>query len=321
MKIAFWNIRGIRRAMAKDKLRSLVHNFNPSLVILAEPKVQYSEDFCRKLRLKGMHYEAIHNSTNSRKGNLWILWSSSIQKYSIISITDQAITVEVGSALITVIHANSLTVHRRELWCEMEEVSSLNKPWLAIGDFNSVLREEEKKGEAVYNDKWIDSYPRWAYKVGARWVSDHSTLFGWNNSIPKLTNVPFIALKVWKNRSGFLPLIKDSWSKAVKEEEILNYTIASDQEPENTILLNKQVTARGKVEVISQQQKDIIQQKSRVMWLKDGASNTKFFHVNMKIRQAQNMIVELEDDDGNIVTSQRDIASNLVAHFEEKFKF
>ncbi|XP_026378638.1 uncharacterized protein LOC113273085 [Papaver somniferum] len=164
-------------------------------------------------------------------------------------------------------------------------------------------------------------YPSWAYKVGARWVSDHNTLFGGNNSIPKPTNVPFRALKVWKNHSGFLPLIKDSWSKAVKEEEIPNYTIASDQEPENTILLNKLVTARGKLEVLSQQQKDIIQQKSRVMWLKDGASNTKFFHVNMKVRQAQNMIVELEDDDGNIITSQRDIASNLVAHSEEQFKF
>ncbi|XP_026378367.1 uncharacterized protein LOC113272784 [Papaver somniferum] len=153
-------------------------------------------------------------------------------------------------------------------------------------------------------------YPSWAYKVGARWVSDHSTLFGGNNSIPKPTNVPFRAVKVWKNHYGFLPLIKDSWSKAVK-----------DQEPENTILLNKLVTARGKLEVLSQQQKDIIQQKSRVMWLKDGASNTKFFHVNMKVRQAQNMIIELEDDDGNIITSQRDISSNLVAHFEEKFKF
>ncbi|XP_026383538.1 uncharacterized protein LOC113279035 [Papaver somniferum] len=265
-----------------------------------------------------MHYEAIHNSSASKKGNIWIFWSSSIQRPSIISITDQSITVEVGGALITGVHANTLTVNRRELWMEMEDISLLNKPWLTIGDFNYVLREEENKGVLRPLKISMMEFNNCLHGCGLM-QAPHS-------EIPKPRNIPFKALKVWKNHSGILPLIKESWGKPIQgnpififmskvnrlktdikecnwvvfgdvnknlklaEMEVLNSSIASDQEPYNNVLLNKLVTTRGKLEILSQHQNDIIKKKSRVQWLKDGASNTKFFHVNMKVRQAQNMI-------------------------------
>ncbi|XP_026417152.1 uncharacterized protein LOC113312630 [Papaver somniferum] len=62
-----------------------------------------------------------------------------------ISNTKQEIIVEVGGSIITGIHASSLTVDRRELWNSLEEINSLNKPWLIIGDFNAVLSIDAKK--------------------------------------------------------------------------------------------------------------------------------------------------------------------------------
>ncbi|XP_026442466.1 uncharacterized protein LOC113342013 [Papaver somniferum] len=41
----------------------------------------------------------------------------------------------------------------------------------------------------------------------------------------------------------------------------------------------------------------------------------------MKIRQTQNAIVELENNEGNIISSQQDISEVLLKHFEDKFKF
>ncbi|XP_026414006.1 uncharacterized protein LOC113309691 [Papaver somniferum] len=41
----------------------------------------------------------------------------------------------------------------------------------------------------------------------------------------------------------------------------------------------------------------------------------------MKLRQTQNTIAVLEDENGNIVTDQSKIAELLINHFEEKFKF
>ncbi|XP_026459325.1 uncharacterized protein LOC113359985 [Papaver somniferum] len=63
-----------------------------------------------------------------------------------VSITKQVITVNLGGVLVSGIHAASLTVDRRTLWSELEYVSSMDLPWLLIGDFNIVLSIEEKIG-------------------------------------------------------------------------------------------------------------------------------------------------------------------------------
>ncbi|XP_026443335.1 uncharacterized protein LOC113343322 [Papaver somniferum] len=108
---------------------------------------------------------------------------------------------------------------------------------------------------------------------------------------------------------------------AKAEEEILNATTISDQNPSDTILLNNLVVARGKQEILNQQLHSILQQKSREKWFKYGAANTSFFHTSIKIRQAANVITELENDNGLIVTDQHQVAHFLEQHFEEKLKF
>ncbi|XP_026411895.1 uncharacterized protein LOC113307627 [Papaver somniferum] len=405
MKVIFWNLRGLRIIKVRDKLRSLVKSFNPSLVILAEPKVHYSSDFCKKLKLAGMHYEAIHNSSNGDKGNIWIMWCSSIQKPKFIHSSEQSITVEVGDSLIIGIHAASLTVQRRSFWNDLLTISILNKPWLVMGDFNTVMKADEKKGElkpmlismlefnnclhscgliqapknglqfswsnnragkkriicnldrVVFNDKWLEKFSSWGYKVGSRGVSDHSTLSGGSAEIPKPINTPFRAMKVWKSHPDFLKVITQSWGQCLEgnpifvfmskmkrmkrdlkewnwlvfgdvnkklkqvEDELMKTTVESDEDPSNTTLLNKLITVRVQQEILLQQQKEIIHQKSRVRWIKDGASNSRYFHIQMKLREAQNMIIELENDAGIIITDTKEIANELVKHYETKFKY
>ncbi|XP_026451847.1 uncharacterized protein LOC113352217 [Papaver somniferum] len=102
----YWNIRGLRRTQAKDKLRSLVSNFSPSLLWVAEPKVRVTNSILRQIKLP------------------------------VIFNTRQAITVQIGDVLVTGIHAACLTIDRRALWEELMEVSELNFPWLVIGDLN-----------------------------------------------------------------------------------------------------------------------------------------------------------------------------------------
>ncbi|XP_026417322.1 uncharacterized protein LOC113312800 [Papaver somniferum] len=298
----------------------------------------------------------------------------------VVSSTRQAITVDVGGYLITRVHADSLTIKRRSLWEYLAGISSLNKPWMLIGDFNAVLSMEEKKGgrspltsamldfnnciqncemiqapktglnfswcnnragkkrivcnldRAFYNVKWSEVFPSWDYKVGTRGTSDHSPLFGATAAFPKPTNVPFRDLKVWLSHEGFKKVIEDAWKienvfgdvrKKMKQadEEVLKLSLISYQNPRNINILNQLVTARGVQEIVTQQHQDIERQKSRVKWLKYGALNSRFFHVNMKIRQMQNAIVELENEEGELLSTQQGIFDILVKHIESKFKY
>ncbi|XP_026399064.1 uncharacterized protein LOC113294905 [Papaver somniferum] len=289
MKIIYWNIRGLRRTKATDKIRSLVYTFGPSLLWLAEPKISVRKDTIKKLRLSGMKHLVIHNSSES------------------------------GGSLITGVHATSLAVDKRFLWDKMLEINNQDKPWLVIGDFNAVLSIEEKKGgrsplkmamlefnkciqicgliqapktglefswcnnragakrivcnldRAFYNIKWLDLYPSWGYKVGPRGLSDHGVLYGADASIPKPLNVPLRAFKVWMEHEGFVKLVEDYWqNKKLKkvEDAVLKAALDSDRIPEDIALLDKLVTTRGEQELLNHQNNEMVKQKSRVKWMK-----------------------------------------------------
>ncbi|XP_026459716.1 uncharacterized protein LOC113360422 [Papaver somniferum] len=377
-----------------------INSNGSKFVFVAEPKIRVTTDFCKKLNLPNMHYKLIHNSTENKKGNIWMFWNVNITTPTVVSNSAQAITVDVGGVLVTGVHAACLTVDRRELWEELEFISSLGKPWMVIGYFNTIMCAEEKKrgrspltismnefnsclhscgliqapkygiefswcnnrfgicilDRAVFNVKWLECYPGWCYKVGARGTSDHSALLGVNSVIPKPANVPFMALKVWLSHPGFLKLIKDSWVEEISgnhafsflsklkilkqiikvwkweifgdvrtqlqnaEKEVVQDAKISDNQPDDIVLLDKLITARGKQELLLQQNKEIAQQKARVQWLKDGASNSSFFHNSIKLRQLHNAITELENSDDTIVSTQQEISNTLVDYFENKFK-
>ncbi|XP_026398960.1 uncharacterized protein LOC113294798 [Papaver somniferum] len=103
------------------------------------------------------------------------------------------------------------------------------------------------------------------------------------------------------------------------DEEVMRTSLLSDMNPSDIIFLNNLITARGKYEMVIQQHKAILHQKSREKWLKDGAANTRFFHTSVKIRKARNAIPEVEDENGSILVDQNGITSIMEKHFEEKF--
>ncbi|XP_026436576.1 uncharacterized protein LOC113334563 [Papaver somniferum] len=310
------------------------------MVFVAEPKVSVTFNSCKEPKFPNMHRKLIHNSTSSKKGNIWVFWSLNISAPSVISISSQAITVDVGGVSVTVIHGACLTVDRRDLWEELEFINSFDKPWLSIGDFNTIMYAEEKKGgrspltismnefnnclntcgliastrrivcnldRVIYNAKWLDTYPGWNYKVMARGTLDHNALIGENAIRPKPENVPFRGLKNWN-------IFGDVRIKLLNaEKEVV--------QADNIALLDKLVVARRKKEILLQQSNEIAQQKARVQWLKECASNSKFFHTSIKIRQSHNTISELENSFGNIVSTQKEIADTLVEHFDNKFKY
>ncbi|XP_026450615.1 uncharacterized protein LOC113350699 [Papaver somniferum] len=97
----------------------------------------------KKSEFKSM---VIHNASVNHKSNIWLFWSNSVVTPSVVSVTSQMITVEVGNVLVSGVHTHVKVVQRRFLWYEMRLISDLNKPWLIIGDFNVVLTMEEKVG-------------------------------------------------------------------------------------------------------------------------------------------------------------------------------
>ncbi|XP_026378820.1 uncharacterized protein LOC113273292 [Papaver somniferum] len=351
MRVLYWNIRGLGRSKAKGKLYSLVKAFIPTLVWIFEPKIRVKYDSCSRLRLPGMNKKIIHNSTKCRKGNIWIMWSASINDPVVISNFPQAITVDVRGHLVTGVHAASLTIHRRSLWENLSyEMIKAPKTGLEYSWCNNkvgVKRILCLLDIALYNVKWLEAYPSRGYKIGTRGTSDHSPIFGGNANLPKPTNIPFRALKVWMTHESFRKVIEDAWNTEVRgnpvffsqqtkksekdnkrvelecfgdvkknlqeaDEEVMKASLMSDRNPEDIVLLNQLVTARGKQEVITQQKHE--KQKARVKWLREGASNTKFFHFTAK---EVNFSEDIFDVVPRVITDEDNVSLESIPSEEE----
>ncbi|XP_026399197.1 uncharacterized protein LOC113295052 [Papaver somniferum] len=209
----------------------------------------------------------------------------------------------------------------------------------------------------VFNQKWLQFYGDWGYKVGMRVVSDHAPLLGGCASIPKPNNVPRNFQKMWLSHPNFLQVVDDCWAEPIvgdpafqflqklkvlnkvlnewnwnvfgnvqtkiKEAEIKvkEATQFSDDNPFDEKALNDLVMAENEYASREVQEKTLLRQKYRVKWIQEGSANTNFFHTIMKIRNSRNMISELEDYNGNVMTNQTQISDFLVQHFKKKFEF
>lgn len=57
----------------------------------------------------------------------------------------------------------------------------------------------------------------------------------------------------------------------------------------------------------SQVEESILRQKSRITWLTQGDSNSKFFFTTMKARKAKNKITQIQNAHGESLTKPEDI--------------
>ncbi|XP_026451371.1 uncharacterized protein LOC113351638 [Papaver somniferum] len=210
------------------------------------------------------------------------------QGKGVVSMSSQMITVDFCGVLISGIHAHVSLVQRRYLWSEMEVISGLNKPWLPIGDYNAIISADEKIGG-------------WSYKVGLRVASDHYPLMGGGAQISKPQNAPMRFQNMWISHPNFMEVFGNI-NAQVKEAEakVQEAMINSDNNPFDEAALNTLVESQNLYKSKEVQLNTFLKQKSRNNWIKDGAANTGFLHAQLKIRQARNLITELEDGNGNV---------------------
>ncbi|XP_042479670.1 uncharacterized protein LOC122060603 [Macadamia integrifolia] len=103
----------------------------------------------------GYSGDLIHNDRVDKVLNLWLMWRQGSSRPSVVSLSDQQLSVTVDwlgcSVGLTFVHANFFKVNRRELWTDLGLVINPNTPWLVKGDFNATLLSNEKRGPGRFN--------------------------------------------------------------------------------------------------------------------------------------------------------------------------
>ena len=72
------------------------------------------------------------------------------------------------------------------------------------------------------------------------------------------------------------------------------------QDPSNSLLREEEMVYAQAYKKASIDEEKLLQQKSKVQWLKEGDFNSSYFHKTVKSRVSRNRIVLIHDDLGNV---------------------
>ncbi|KAG7559686.1 Reverse transcriptase domain [Arabidopsis thaliana x Arabidopsis arenosa] len=165
----------------------------------------------------------------STSGGIWLLWRSGIGEMSIIESTEQFIAAKLQNETevlnIVVVYAAPSATRRSGLWENLSRVVlGLEGPLIIGGDFNTIVRVDERSGEDTFVAKRLDRVMCCAH-ARLKWqearvthlpflASDHAPLYvqlspavGQNRR-----RRPFRFEAAWLSHPSFKDLVRASWN-------------------------------------------------------------------------------------------------------------
>ncbi|XP_026455541.1 uncharacterized protein LOC113356584 [Papaver somniferum] len=139
--------------------------------------------------------------------------------------------MDVNGVHIYFVHASYLQVTRRRLWQQLESIND-EVPWLVIGNFNCILRNEEKKGGLETRTSVINEFSDWMENNNLFEADSLGCNFTWTNGqsghhriISKLDRAiinpawpqraPFRIQKMWFLHADLMRMVTENWNMPV----------------------------------------------------------------------------------------------------------
>ncbi|XP_074301068.1 uncharacterized protein LOC141632419 [Silene latifolia] len=146
-------------------VRRFLHLNNVGFFGLLETRVKTSAINKVQLGL-GDHWKFLNNNDVREGGRIWVVWDNSMFDVIVLVKTAQ------GAAL---------NADRKELWQSLLDFhSSLQGPWMVMGDFNNVLNMDERIGAPVTLAE-VKDFQECVDACGLYDLSSTGAYFTWNN--------------------------------------------------------------------------------------------------------------------------------------------
>jgi len=172
MRVAFWNIRGFHLPLKQKGVEALARKREFGLLAVLETKLSVSKlkDFmCRRFR----GWKQVNNFASHAGGRILILFDPLKIQLETLEVCSQVIHCRVvckvssTSFLGSFVYGFHSIVARRGLWENLTRWGgSLSEPWLLMGDFNSILRLEERVGGAGVTHYQITDFADCCERLG-----------------------------------------------------------------------------------------------------------------------------------------------------------
>lgn len=181
MNILSWNVQGAGSDGFRRAFMLLRHQYNPNIVVLCEPRISGSaaDAFIKK---SGFEH-SFRVEAQGFSGGIWIMWDRGLD-IQILSYSKQFIHAEISlsgeKVWMTFVYGSPVSRRRKKLWEALNNIASGCKcPWMIGGDFNSILRDSEKRGGATRRQRACNRFNKWIFTHGLVEIKTDGTPFTW----------------------------------------------------------------------------------------------------------------------------------------------
>lgn len=205
------------------------------------------------------------------------------------------------------------------------------------------------------NEHWKSKNPHYQLDYMPSLTSDHTpgilTIQNNLNLGPK----PFKFMKGWLRHPRFKPILRDSWEeyevgnplvrlakklkrlkvplKALNKEEYGDINKRVEKARQNLENVQKQLMDdpfNRQLQVETQNAREtysnfltfeeaFFKEKARIKWMKEGDKNTQFFHRTVRMYNARNKILRLQNEDGNTIEDYNQVQQTAINFFQNLF--
>jgi len=185
MKIQCWNVRGLNSPLKQHEVVSLMKKNKLDVFGLVETKLTTSAvSFMHKLRLKNWNF--LSNVATANTARILVFWNPSTVKVELIDFTAQGLHVTISSLvnqcvfLATFVYGYNTVIARRALWEDLQKWSS-KSPWIILGDFNSILSQDDKHNGEPVSSYEISDFRTCCSVLGLSDLNYTGCQFTWTN--------------------------------------------------------------------------------------------------------------------------------------------
>lgn len=152
---------------------------------LIETKLSpFSLFFMHKFMLRNWQY--LSNTAVVNDARVVVFWNPSTVRVSLINCSTQGLHISISSLVnqysfvATLVYGYNTMIARRSLWDDLCNWSS-NFPWIILGDFNSLLSQEDKHNGALVSTYKVSDFRSCCSDLGLSDLNFSGCHFTWMN--------------------------------------------------------------------------------------------------------------------------------------------